>query len=300
VGQRLEGVANDFIGALERRRASAFVLAVYRKSQADRSGSLAALITYYALLSVFPILLLSFTLLNLVLRDDPGLRRDIVDNTLAQFPVVGDELGRTIKPLPGSGLGLALALLLLAWGALGVTTAAQQAMGDVWDVPASDRPGLAQRTARGVAFLAGLGVSIVVATYLASWFAVGEGPLAFRVVGLAASVAVNIALYAFAFHVLTPVERRVSDLLAGAVVGAVAWSALQAVGGYLVARQLRHSSALYGFFAVVLGLAAWLYLGARVSVIAAEVNVVRFRRRQSGYTEGSSDDVDSRRAKCAV
>jgi hypothetical protein len=45
-----------------------------------------------------------------------------------------------------------------------------------------------------------------------------------------------------------------------------------------VAHQLRHTSQVYGFFAIVLGLLASLFLGAQLTLYAAEVNVVRTRR----------------------
>ena len=51
-----------------------------------------------------------------------------------------------------------------------------------------------------------------------------------------------------------------------------------AAGGYLVGHNLKHASEVYGFFAVVLGLLSWLYLGAQLTLYAAEVNVVRARR----------------------
>jgi uncharacterized BrkB/YihY/UPF0761 family membrane protein len=41
---------------------------------------------------------------------------------------------------------------------------------------------------------------------------------------------------------------------------------------------IRHAKETSGFFALVLGLLAWLYLGGQVTVIAAEINVVRARR----------------------
>jgi uncharacterized BrkB/YihY/UPF0761 family membrane protein len=63
----------------------------------------------------------------------------------------------------------------------------------------------------------------------------------------------------------------------GAIVGGVAWQALLAVGVYLVGHNLKHASEVYGFFAVVLGLLSWLYLGAQLTLYAAEVNVVRAR-----------------------
>jgi uncharacterized BrkB/YihY/UPF0761 family membrane protein len=68
------------------------------------------------------------------------------------------------------------------------------------------------------------------------------------------------------------------QLVAGAIVGGVAWQALLAAGGYLVGHNLKHASEVYGFFAVVLGLLSWLYLGAQLTLYAAEVNVVRARR----------------------
>jgi uncharacterized BrkB/YihY/UPF0761 family membrane protein len=41
---------------------------------------------------------------------------------------------------------------------------------------------------------------------------------------------------------------------------------------------LRHTSELYGFFGIVLGLLFFLYLASQIMVYAAEVNVVRTRR----------------------
>jgi hypothetical protein len=40
---------------------------------------------------------------------------------------------------------------------------------------------------------------------------------------------------------------------------------------------LRHSSSLYGIFGLVLGLLAWLYLQAQLTIYAAEIDVVRTR-----------------------
>jgi uncharacterized BrkB/YihY/UPF0761 family membrane protein len=46
----------------------------------------------------------------------------------------------------------------------------------------------------------------------------------------------------------------------------------------LIAHQLRHSTQVYGLFATVLGLLWWIYLGAQLTVYAAEANVVYARR----------------------
>jgi uncharacterized BrkB/YihY/UPF0761 family membrane protein len=53
---------------------------------------------------------------------------------------------------------------------------------------------------------------------------------------------------------------------------------LQAFGAVLVTRQLRHATAVYGFFATVIGLLGRLYLAAQITLYAAETNVVLHRR----------------------
>jgi uncharacterized BrkB/YihY/UPF0761 family membrane protein len=99
-----------------------------------------------------------------------------------------------------------------------------------------------------------------------------------RAAGLVVSTAINAALYLVAFRLLTVADVGWSELVPGAVVGAVAGAGLQAIGGYYVGHQLQGASQTYGFFAVVIGLLSWLYLQAQVTLLAAEVNVVRARR----------------------
>jgi uncharacterized BrkB/YihY/UPF0761 family membrane protein len=74
--------------------------------------------------------------------------------------------------------------------------------------------------------------------------------------------------------------RRVpwSELKYGAIVAAVVWQVLQLAGSYIVQHQVSHASSLYGTFGVVLGLMAWLYLQAEVTLYAAEIDVVLVRR----------------------
>jgi len=63
----------------------------------------------------------------------------------------------------------------------------------------------------------------------------------------------------------------------GAVAAGAAWTVLQVFGAYLVHRFLRGDS-VYGVFATVLGLLAWIYLAVEITVYAAEINVVLARQ----------------------
>lgn len=53
---------------------------------------------------------------------------------------------------------------------------------------------------------------------------------------------------------------------------------LQLVGGWFVSHQIQNASPAYGTFALVLGLLVWVQLGATLTILSAELNVVRARR----------------------
>jgi YihY family inner membrane protein len=262
----------------QRHRAPAFVFGVVKKYADDRGGHLAALITYYGFLALFPLLLVFVTVLGYIAHDNPGLRRDLLDTALADFPLVGQELRRNVGALNGNGLALVVGLLALAWGSLGVAHVMQHAMAQVWNVPGARRPGFGARLLRSVLVLGVLGLAVVGTAALTALTTLVPGGSAVPILSTFLVVVLNVGLYWLAFRVLTPGEVASRDLLPGAILGGVAWTALQTLGSWLVARQLRHTSELYGTFGVVLGLLFFLYLAAQIVVYAAEVNVVRARR----------------------
>jgi uncharacterized BrkB/YihY/UPF0761 family membrane protein len=98
------------------------------------------------------------------------------------------------------------------------------------------------------------------------------------ILGIAMSIVLNLILFLLAFRILTSEDVTWGDVFPGALIAASAWTALQAIGGYIVSHQLQGASDTYGTFAIVIGLLAWIYLGAQVTLFAAEVNVVRKRR----------------------
>ena len=99
-----------------------------------------------------------------------------------------------------------------------------------------------------------------------------------KVLALAVSLVLNIGVFWLAFRLGTASEITWRQLRLGAIIGGVVWQVLQAIGGYFISHQLAHASPLYGTFAVVLGLLAWLYLQAELTLYAVEANVVRAYR----------------------
>lgn len=85
----------DRVDAYQRRhRRAGYPIAVLYKFFDDTGGHLAALITYYGFLSLFPLLLLASTVLGLVLSDDPHAQQVVLSSALRQFPVIGGSSSR--------------------------------------------------------------------------------------------------------------------------------------------------------------------------------------------------------------
>ena len=262
----------------QRHTPVAFVVAVIRKFGDDRGGTLATSLTYIAFVAVFPLLLLFVTILGFVLGSNQDAEDAVMRSALVDFPILGDQLVRSLGSLRGSGVALAVGVAGLVWGGFGVTQAAQHAMAEIWNVPGVHRANFVSRMVRGVVVLGLGGVGLVATSVLASASTFTGELTAGRVAAGAASVALNVALFVAAFRITTVRAIPTRQLLAGAVIGGVAWTLLQAVGGYLVGHQLRNASQVYGFFATVLGLLSWIFLGTRVALYAAETNVVLARR----------------------
>jgi YihY family inner membrane protein len=275
----IEGIVRRIDARQQRTPSLAFPFAVVKKFGDDRAGGLAALMAYYGFLALFPLLLLLVTLLGFALKGNASLQRRVLQSALSDFPIIGDQLRTNIHSLRLSGVGLVIGILGLVWGSLGMTQAAQHAMAQIWNVEGKDRPPFFARFGRGLLFIVLLGLDVALIAAVAELGTFGSGPaIWYRAINLVVAAALNVGVFIAAFRLLTPKQITLRDLVPGAVIAGIAFTALQIGGSYLVAHQLRHTSQVYGFFAIVLGLLAWLYLSAEVTLYAAEINVVRVRK----------------------
>ncbi|MEP6852936.1 MAG: YihY/virulence factor BrkB family protein [bacterium] len=263
----------------QRHTWAGFPLAVIYKYADDQGAFLAALITYYGFLSLFPLLLLVVTILGFALDGNPHLKQHFIDSALNQFPGVGQQLGK-VTSLQGNTLALVVGVLGSLYGALGVAQAGQNALNRVWAVPRHRRPNPFMSRMRSLLFLLVIGAGLLLTTGVSilATFAESLGAhldVLLRAPMLVLAVAVNVGLFMVAMRVLTAKDVSWSDVLPGAALSGVAWQLLQELGKYYVAHQINGSTTTYGIFAVVLGLLAYIYLAAVIVVLSAEVNVVR-------------------------
>jgi uncharacterized BrkB/YihY/UPF0761 family membrane protein len=226
-----------------------FVFAVVKKFGDDKGGNLTTLLAWNGFFALFPLLLILVTGLGFLLGRRPALEQRVLHSTLAEFPIIGDQLQDNLHSLRANGLGLVIGLAGFLWGARGITQAGQHAMAEIWNIPGRQRPSFATSQLRGLLLLLVFGLGVVATTALASLASLGGRSLLVGLGNLAASAAVNTALFLIAFRVLTPPRIPTGRLLVGAAVAGVLFTLLQAIGGYLVGHGLKHAQQVYGFFA---------------------------------------------------
>lgn len=253
-----------------------FPIAVAYKFFDDFGGYLAALITYYAFVSLFPLLLLLVTVLSWVLSSRPDLQEVIIESALRQVPVVGDQLGNP-KALSGGIAGVVIGVAVSIYGGLGVGNAVQYALNTVWTIPRNRRPNPLTSRVRslGVVFIGGL--AIVGTTTLSTLAALDLGwftrPVSLLVTTVANAFIIN-GVYRWAVSRLMPIRTH----LVGSVIAALLLQFLQTFGVVYVGRIVHNASATNGVIGFVLGLLAFVYLVSVVLVLCAEVNAVRARQ----------------------
>jgi YihY family inner membrane protein len=248
-------------------------LAVIKRFGDCGAGSLAATIAYYGFFSLFPLLLVLTSVTGIALQDRPDLQARVLDSALTQFPVVGAQIRENVRSIEGSGLSVVLGLALALWAGLGGVRAAQVAMNTVWDVPRKRRPGTPASIGLGLLMLVMLGGFVLIAAVVAG-LASSAGGLAGGAIGIVASLVLNVATFALAYRLLTRADVTWRQVLPGAIAAGIGWTALLALGGWLISDRIASSSQVYGTFAIVIGLLGWIYLGAQLALFGAILNVV--------------------------
>ncbi|WP_347056971.1 YihY/virulence factor BrkB family protein [Blastococcus sp. HT6-30] len=266
-----------------RHPAVAFPLAVVYKFADDRGPHLAALITYYGFVSLFPLLLMLTSVLGFLLQDDPGLQQRILESALSDFPLLGPVLVENIGTFRGSGVALVIGILGSLYGGLGVMQAAQAALNRIYAVPRFAQPNPLLSRLRSLLLVLALGLGAVASTALTASVSSLSGalPVPGPVVTVAAtltSLTINVGIFLVVYQVLTARRLDWRNVAVGAVIAAVLWELLHVLGTYYFGTYVTRSSDVYGVFGVILGLVVWIYLQALVVVLAAEINVVRHRR----------------------
>ena len=253
-----------------------FPLAVAYKFIDDQGIYLGSLITYYGFLSLFPLLLLLASVTGFLLGNDDAWRDRIIESTINQFPVIRDDLepGRLEGSTPAIILGAVLAL----YGALGVGQAIQNAMNTAWAIPRHLRPNPIRARLTSLLLILTAGITVLGSSVLSLYVSNSQVEARARIVAGIGAVLLNTGVAILAFRIATARRLRKRDVLPGAIFVALGWQLLQFFGGAYLDSISASASSTYGAFRFLIGLFAWLLLGALGLVIGVEINVVHSKR----------------------
>ncbi|WP_051218015.1 YihY/virulence factor BrkB family protein [Nocardioides insulae] len=260
----------------------AFPLAVVYKFFDDQGNYLAAVATYYAFIAIFPLMLLGSSILGFFLEGRPHLQEELLDSAFAQFPIIGDQLGRP-EGLTGSTTAIVVGSLVALYGALGLGLAIQHIVNTAWSVPRNSRPNpillrvrsLVVLTTAGFALLAiSLTSVLITTTDVLGDFGGGVQSL---IIALLTILIVGTML-TLLLRVATARQHQLLSAIPGAFSLAVMWQLLQYVGTVYVTRVISGTQGMNQTFALVLGLIGLIYIAAVMGVFGIQINVVLARR----------------------
>jgi len=277
-----------------RHRFLGFPWAVLRKYFDDDGARLAALITYYGFLSLFPLLLLATTVVTELLRSQPELQRQLLDRLVS--PTLRPDVEQALAHLPPSGIPLAFGLVSLLLTGTGGVLAMYSVLNKMWGVPWRDRFALARRYARALLVLV---LSLISAVIAAGSTAVTDAVLRLPLVQRgAAAVAAATALFAVivvAHKALVCRPLRMRDIWVGGAVGATVVTALLSVAATILPALVTRAGLVYGSFATVVGIFTLLYLISQTLVLSVEVStVIEARLSPRSLTDAAPTDIDRR------
>jgi membrane protein len=271
------------IRARHRSRAVDVLLRVIDGYRFHLTGRNAAVIAHYAFISVFPLFLVFTTILGFILQDRPDLQAEIVDSALAQLPIIGDTLTNRPEALRGSAVALVVGLSIALWSGMKAFVAVQRSLDDIAEVPVRDRASFLSMRVRallGIAVVGGAQVASTAITVIASQV---DSAMINRVLLVVGAAVVNSAVVACSYRFLSSAPAPWATVWPGATTSGIAFAILQLVGTTVVSRSIANAESVYGSFAAVIAILAWLSLHAVVVLVGAELNRAMIATRRDGW-----------------
>lgn len=251
----------------------------YQRTQGDL---MAAGVTYFAFLGVFPVLLLAASIIGLVLAGDALLQRQLFEAIRDAFPgAVGRELVRQLDgAIEGAGFIGLVAVAGFLYAGLRTMDNLRIGMERIWkghvdppDVLRDNLQDLVALVALGAIGVASLGLTGGV-TQATSWvldlLGMSDEPgygLLTWVLGIGLALVADTCVYLWLLRVVPSVSHPLRVLLPGAVFGATGLEVLKLVGGFYL--NLISDSVTASAFGGAVGLLVWINLVARFSFFTA-------------------------------
>jgi len=250
---------------------------------ADNVQRMSAALAYYTIFSLAPLLVISIAIAALVFGEKAAQ-----SEILAQIQgFIGPDDAKAVqtmiqsaqKPVHGT-IAATFGLGVLLWGASSVFTEMHDAMNTIWDVDITAQSGiwslvktrfLSFGMVLAIGFL--LLVSLLLSAVMSGLAEYVEGSLAvpvalLHVLDLLVSGLVITTLFAMIFKILPDIKIAWNDVLAGAVLTAILFTAGKFAIGFYIGKSV--SASAYGAAATLVIVVMWIYYSAFILYFGAE------------------------------
>jgi membrane protein len=273
----------------------------------DACFRLGAALAYYALFSIFPLMLLAVTVVGFVLGGDAAARQSVLNSVPSPSPEFRALLDQTLQSMQSHrnarGVGAVVGLIALVLGASGVFSELESSLDLIWRVKPSPARGLWQilfhaLRSKAVSFvvvivaamavLASLAVSTILAAVSARVGATvgatvgnvtANGTAArtlWQPVEMAVSLAFLAALFAAIYRLVPQAAVQWRDVVGAALLTSLFFVGLKSLLAWCLARIAGYAA--YGAVGAVLGLLTWIYVASLVLFYGAEFSRVYAER----------------------
>lgn len=266
----------------------------WKEWREDEASQLAAALSYYAVVSIAPLLVLvvvvAGTLLGRQAAQDQLVTqlRGIMGSNAAQF--LETIIVNAGQPAFGSAVGI-LSFLTLVWGSTGLFAQLQNSIDKIWNVKKQQGGSfLVAVRNRMIAFAMVMGVVILL---LASFFLTallsaaaswGSNLLpgserVWHAGNFLVSFALLLLLFAVVFKVLPHVKTAWRDVWLGAAVAALLFTG----GNFILGFYLANAGSAYGAAGSVVVFLLWVFYSAQIVFLGAEFAQVYARQHGRGF-----------------
>jgi len=278
VGATRRGVSGGVSTARRRLPPLDHAIRAYGRYTSDGGDRLAAGVTYFAFLSFFPIIALTYAVIGFVVDAYPDAREKLAAQINGYLPGLADKLNVETLGSAKVGVGV-IGLLALVLAGVACVSALRDAIRLMWH-QSTDAGNLVTRRLRDVSVLAGLGLLLLVSLALTS-FATSANGVILRATGLDGSTAAawlagvlgfllaliaDTLVFLYLFWRL-PKRTNRRAVVKAALLGAVGLEVFKLLGTWLVGKTT--GNPVYGTFAVIVGLLIWINILMRWILFAA-------------------------------
>jgi membrane protein len=276
------------------RSAGDFLREVLQAWQRDEASSHGAALAYYTLFAVTPLLVLIIIIAGLVLGR-AAAQGEVFSHI---HDLVGPDTARTVEQMvqrasqPRAGIvPTALSLGAILFGASGLIGQLRSSLNRIWGVSARSagvRGAIHQRLV-ALGMIGGIGLLLLVSMAASAVLAAVQeiatrhlpllGPLLIWL-DVGVSLLAASAFFAMMFRFLPDAVLRWRDILPGAVVTALLFTAGKSLIGFYLGRAA--TTSIFGAAGSLVLLLLWIYYSAQILLLGAEFTAVYWRRSNEG------------------